>query len=206
MLHTKGKTEIMKFLEDGVLPDNDKRARELAMTQAQYEITDGVLYHIESDKTLRIILPSNDRKLIFEEAHSGVLGAHLREAKIHGQLAKHYWWPPMCAYIASWCRECQICAAHRVGYPVKPLLTPIPVAGPFDRVGVDFIKFPKSKKGNQYAIVFVDYLTKWLEVFATKDQSSFTIAKSLVEHIVTRHGVPGHWQLLLNRGKAFCQN
>ena len=42
----------MKFLEDGVLSDNDKRARELAMTQAQYEITDGVLYHIESDKTL----------------------------------------------------------------------------------------------------------------------------------------------------------
>ena len=35
----------------------------------------------------------------------------------------------------------------------------IPVAGPFDRVGADFIKFPKSKNGNQYAIVFVDYLT-----------------------------------------------
>ena len=34
--------EIMKFLEDDVLPDNDKRVRELAMTQAQYEITDGV--------------------------------------------------------------------------------------------------------------------------------------------------------------------
>ena len=30
-------------------------------------------------------------------------------------------------------------------------------------------------------IVFVDYLTKWPEVFATKDQSSFTIAKSLGE-------------------------
>ena len=70
--------------------------------------------------------------MIFDEAHSGVLGAHLREAKIHGQLAKHYWWPRMRADIAPWCRECQICAAHRVGHPVKPLLTPIPVAGPFD--------------------------------------------------------------------------
>ena len=61
---------------------------------------------------------------------------------------------------------------HCVGHPVKPLLTLIPVAGIFDRVGMDIIKFPKCKKGNQYVIVFIDYITKWSEVFATKDQSS----------------------------------
>ena len=49
--------------------------------------------------------------------------------------------------------------------------------------------------------MFVDYLTKWPEVFATKDQSSLTIAKLLVENIVDRHGVPG--ELLSDRGKAF---
>jgi len=38
------------------------------------------------------------------------------------------------------------------------------------------------------------------QVFATKDQHSPTIAKLLVEHIVTRHGVPR--ELLSDRGKA----
>ena len=38
-------------------------------------------------------------------------------------------------------------------------LVPIPVAGPFDRVEVDILQLPKSRLGNQYAIVFVDYLT-----------------------------------------------
>ena len=66
------------------------------------------------------------------------------------------------------------------------------------------MKFPRSKKGNQYAIVFVDYLTKWPEVFATKDQSSLTIAKLLVENIVAQHRVPG--ELLSDRGKAFLSN
>lgn len=75
------------------------------------------------------------------------------------------------------------------------------MAGPFDCVGVDIIKFPKSYKGNQYAVVFVDYLTKWPEVFATKDQSSLTIAKLLAENVVSRHGVPA--ELLSDRGKAF---
>ena len=67
----------------------------------------------------------------------------------------------------------------------RPPLTPIPVAGPFDRVGVDVIQFPKAQSGKQYAVVFVDYLTKWPEVFATKDQTALTIAKLFVEHIVS---------------------
>ena len=55
-------------------------------------------------------------------------------------------------------------------------LTPIPVAGPFDRVGVDIIQFPQS-------VVFVDYLTKWPEVFPTADQSAATVADLLVREV-----------------------
>lgn len=47
---------------------------------------------------------------------------------------------------------------------MKAPLTPIPVAGPFDRMGVDIIRFPKSYSGNQCAVVFMDYLTEWPEV------------------------------------------
>ena len=88
-----------------------------------------------------------------------------------------------------------------MGTPIKPYLTPIPVGGAFDRVGVDIIKFPKSRSGKQYAVVFMDYLTKWPEVFATTDQTSPTIAKLLVEQVVSRHGVPS--ELLSDRGTAF---
>ena len=193
--------EVITYLEENVLPSNEQRTRELTLTRMHYEVIDDVLYHIEPDKTLRIVVPKVERKVVFDKVHSGVLGAHLREAKIHGQLSRHYWWPRMRADITAWCRQCKTCATHHVGKAIKPPLTPIPVAGPFDHIGVDFIKFPKSKKGNQYAIVFVDYLTKWPEVFATKDQSSLTIAKLLVENIVARHGVPG--ELLSDRGKAF---
>ena len=79
---------------------------------------------------------------------------------------------------------------------MQPPLTPITVYGPFHQVGVDVIQFPKSHTGIQYGVVFVDYLTKWPEVFATSDQTALTIiAKLSVEQIVCRHGVPA--QLLL---------
>jgi hypothetical protein len=45
------------------------------------------------------------------------------------------------------------------------------VGGPFDRVGVDVIQFPQSSSGNLYAVVFMDYLTKWPEVYTVSDHA-----------------------------------
>ena len=52
-----------------------------------------------------------------------------------------------------------------------------------------------------YTVLFVDYLTKWPEVFAVKDQNAATIVTLLVEQILNRHGVPTG--ILSDRGKAF---
>ncbi len=129
-----------------------------------------------------------------KHTYSGTFGAHLRDAKIHSELGKRYWWPGMGVQIGKWCRACTLCATRRVGQA-------IPVAGPFDRIGVDVIQFPKSYSGNRYALVFVDYLTKWPEVLPIADQTAITIARLLVEQIVSRHGVPG--EVLSDRGTAF---
>lgn len=163
-------------------------------------LVDGVLFHTELDKTLHLI-PPKDCNDLREQSHFGCYGGHLRCAKSHGQLARQYWWPNMRTDIMNWCRSCMVCATPDVGKATRPPLTPIPVCGPFSRVGVDALKLPKSSKGNQYATAFVDYLTKWSEVFAMKDQTAPTIAKLLVEKIICTHRAPA--ELLLNRGTNF---
>ena len=67
---------------------------------------------------------------------------------------------------------------------------PIPVKGPFHRVGVDILQLPLTSSDNKYLVVFIDYLTKWVEAFPTPDQQTTTIANLLIEHIICRHGVP----------------
>ena len=86
---------------------------------------------------------------------------------------------------SRWSRGCLTCASRTVGRPVKPLLTPIPVGGPFDHVGVDVLQLPLTQQGNRYVVVFMDYLTKWPEVFAVPDQTALTIARLLVEQVVS---------------------
>ncbi len=148
---------IVEFIMNGSLPEDQKKARELALTRTQYKVVDGVLYHVQLDKTLRVIPPLGVRDKLFHEVHDRTFGAHLKDAKVHSELAKHYWWPGMRADIIHWCRACLTCVTRQAGRLVKPPLTPIPVSGPFDRLGVDVIQFPRSYSGNQYAIVFVDY-------------------------------------------------
>ena len=60
----------------------------------------------------------------------------------------------------------------------------------FQIVGVDIMELPKTSKGNQYVVVFQDFLSKWPFVFATKEQKATTLAKLLVEEVVPIIGVP----------------
>ena len=72
--------QVIQYSENGVLPEDERRAREIALTHSQYEIVDNVQYHTKKDKTLRIIPATGDQKSLFDETHSGTLGGHLRDA------------------------------------------------------------------------------------------------------------------------------
>ena len=52
---------IFDYLEEGILPTEERRAREMVLGKSQFTIIDGVLYHLEKDKSLRIIPPVEAR-------------------------------------------------------------------------------------------------------------------------------------------------
>jgi len=79
-------------------------------------------------------------------------------------------------------------------------LHPIPVGGPFQRVAVDVLQLPPTVNGNCYVVVFMDYLTKCPEAYATSDQTAKTNSM-FVEQIVSCHGIPQ--ELLSDRGQNF---
>ena len=105
-----GFREIM--LSRTLLTD-EKEARELALTAQQYILLDGVLHFIEKDQVLKVIPPEQEREKLFDEVHGGAFGGHLRDAKIHGELSKKYWWPGMRGDIIRWCQACLVCASRQ---------------------------------------------------------------------------------------------
>ena len=62
--------QVVTYLESGVLPPADKDAKRLALTESQYMLRDGVLYHVAGDWTLRVVPPDGLREKLFQELGS----------------------------------------------------------------------------------------------------------------------------------------
>ena len=178
-------------------------ASRLIVESQSYDVIDGVLYHKNSDKHC-LVVPRELQVAAMEETHKGRFAGHLAEKKFFDRLSR-VWWKGMRNDVHKFCRSCLVCSTRKgTRGTCKPPLQPIPVGGPFHRVGVDILQLTLTTKGNRYVVVFMDYLTKWPEAFAIPDQTAETIAKVLVEEVICRHGIPE--ELLSDRGVNFLSS
>ena len=200
-------SQLRQNLQDGELPEDGKQAKRLVLEKERFVILDGVLYYVDpgGQHRLRIAVPKKLRETLIKETHAGPFGGHFAGRGLYKALAQHYWWDGMFGDVVRWCRSCLTCAAyHGCGRRAKPPLQPIPVGAPFERVGVDILEMPRTLRGHRYVVVFVEYLTKWVEAYAVEDQTSETLARLLVDSVVCRHGVPA--ELLSDHGSNLLSN
>lgn len=65
------------------------------------------------------------------------------------------------------------------------------VGAPFERIALDILgPLPRTKQGNKYLRITEGYFSKWLDAIPLRNQEAPTIAKKLVERIVSIFGVP----------------
>ena len=72
----------------------------------------------------------------------------------------------------------------------------------FNCRGIDFMGYLPSSYGNQYILVVVDYVPKWVKVVAASKNDAKTIIKFLKKNIFSCLGVPR--VLISDGGSHFC--
>ena len=88
--------EIIDYLEEGTLPDDEKRARRLAMERSRFAIVDGILHYCDwKPSQPRIAVPAELREAILAELHGGRFAGHFAERSLFNTLVERYWWDGM---------------------------------------------------------------------------------------------------------------
>ncbi len=66
---------------------------------------------------------------------------------------------------------------------------PLP-AGPFDVVGIDLLKLPRSTQGSVYILVCVDHLSRFVVLAPLRNKSAVTVAHAIVSHLICPYTTP----------------
>lgn len=135
----------------------------------------------------RLIVPESLRSRVLELAHEG----HQGIVRCKQRLRQLYWWPGMDHDAEAAVKMCSICASvDKTALPRQTPLHPVPLpAAPWDKVGLDFIGPMEAPRGQRYALVLVDYFSKWLEVGFCSEPSTVA-AIEFLEAVASREGYP----------------
>ena len=171
--------EVITFLETGELPQEDKKARRIALQKPLFVLQGGVLFFCNPKRRqhLRVVVPAHLRQQIILDSHSGLMGGHFSAKRTYTAHIRHWWWDGMYHDTIQLVANCPQCAIATGGsHQHYPPLHPITSQPPIQIIGVNIMELPTTDQGNRYVLVFQDFLTKWPMVFAMPDQKSVRIA------------------------------
>jgi len=159
-------------------------------------IVDDLLYRKSVKEGLpvrmRLVIPQKMRSDILEQMHNSIWAGHPGMSRMKAAIISRYYWPHITKDIESWVRCCETCTRQKRGAPRKrfPLIQEISGA-PFHRVSFDLIgPLPRTENGNRFALVMVDYFTKWAEAYAMPNRRALTVANLMSTRWFATHGVP----------------
>jgi hypothetical protein len=163
-----------------------------------YAISGDLLYKLPSGSTYNynqalLCVPNSMVNSLFKHYHNSSLGGHFNGLRTYDRLRALYTWPKMGQDIFKRCESCHSCIFTRPRHPdTRVIMSSSPPTRPFERLSVDLIKFPRSKLGNEYAVVFIDFFTRWTEAMPVPDKRATNIISVMKEYILARHGIPNY--------------
>jgi hypothetical protein len=147
---------------------------------------------LHREQQLRLVVPKSKIHELLSLAHDHPTAAHLGRRKTLFRLSSRFTWPHMRRDVAAYVRSCTLCQQYKPSnQPPGGLMKPIVVLEPWNTVGIDLTgPLPKTRRGNIYILVVIDYFTKWVELFPLPNTKAKTIAQIFRDEVICRFGFP----------------
>ena len=205
--------EVIEYLEKeqkNILKPNDDKPK--IMEKLEFYLDENSILRLITRKHGRpriepldrlVVVDLNHQMQIMYLHHDTIFSGHFGSEKTYEKIKTSYYWPLMKLDINEYCKSCLVCQQFKTNPRGKRSLQHMPTpTRPWEFTAID-LKGPLQTTflGNKYALVFVDYLTKYVEAIPIKDKTASTVARCFVDNIITRYTTPKI--LLSDLGKEF---
>ena len=186
--------DIANFLASGILPNTMtyQQRKKLRADARYYFWDDPFLFKAGIDGIYRRCVPHEETRSILEHCHSSAYGGHASSSKTAAKvLQSGFFWPSLFRDAKTFALACDKCQrtgniSSRNEMPLNSILE----VELFDVWGIDFMgPFPPSC-GNEFILVAVDYVSKWVEAVACRQADSEAVRRLFNDVIFPRFGVP----------------
>jgi hypothetical protein len=186
--------DIVNYLVTGKVPSYwSKQANDYFFKQIRsYYWEDPELFKYYADQIICRCVPQGEIHSILTFFHTLACGGHFSVKKTAAKvLQSRFFWPSLFKDSFKFCKACDWC--QHLGtmsrWDMMPL-NPILIVKIFDVWEIDFMgPFPPSF-GFEYILVAVDYVSRWIEVVATRTNDHKVVVKFIQTNIFSRFGMP----------------
>ena len=183
---------LIKYLDEGLLPNDGKLARKILLLSANYNYTDGLLYHQQASRArninqlhIQLVIPDNLRAVVLKEFHDNL--GHRGKVNTFYNIRNNYYWENMFKDISDYIKSCRACMLHKNVQkkdraPLSPVQTP---NGPFQHFFFDILEpFKTTKHGYTYVLTCIDAFSKMVKLIPLRNITAHTVAEAIFERII----------------------
>ncbi|KAF8785780.1 Transposon Tf2-9 polyprotein like [Argiope bruennichi] len=140
----------------------------------------------------QLVVPIQERERVLQEYHDAPTAGHYGAEVTYNKVTCRYYFPGMRKYIVEYVENYPDCNRYKPSNqtPTGLLRTSV-YAQRFETLAIDlFGPLPETSFGKKWIFLVEDTSTKCMELFALKEATSVNWAKSLVEEVLLRYGLP----------------
>ncbi|GFX18729.1 transposon Tf2-11 polyprotein [Trichonephila clavipes] len=149
-------------------------------------------YSPESEEEAQLVVPAQERERILQEYHDAPTAGHYGVENTYKTISSRYFFQGMKKFISEYIKTFPECNRYKPTNqkPAGHLRTPAYVQR-FETLAIDlFGPLPETPTGKKWTFIVEDTRTKWVELFALAEATAENCAKTLIEEVLLRYGLP----------------